>query len=194
MFLSIESELVMFFKSKKRISEEISSAIVTAMRPHFVGTEYFSNGGWDAPPNFWYDRYILGVAFGIYTFLIKYQFKGHNMTSQKRSEIFEYCLDSLCGQESASVMRHYMSLMQKDDSELRRGVNDAATMFLVAMGKVLDEDDDPILVKAREISSDLHDITNAMPFGNSANGRLLTAVQSLTLGKHIENKFLCGSK
>jgi hypothetical protein len=179
----------MFFNKKAKIAKEISNAILNLIRANLIGLSHLPSEKFTPPYGFWLDPYVFGFINGLFDAFMKFDFGGDNMSLKKRTEIRYLCLGQICENDAMAAIRQGQELLKVQDTDLHRGMNDALTIYQVVSGRMIDNDENPTLVEARKIAPSFRDILEEAADERSSTAALLSAVYSLTLGKHISEKY-----
>ncbi|MEW8524853.1 MAG: hypothetical protein AB2552_17535 [Candidatus Thiodiazotropha endolucinida] len=175
----------MFFKSKKKIAEEITVGVLNQFKPAFLYSKYIEKDGFFIPPKgFWTDNYIIGFTHQLILLSLDYDFNGKAMSVQKRGDIILMALQLICEDDWPlaihSANNNFPKAEHDQDKEFARGSNDAATMYGAAIGRLKPDDPDPILKQAYSLASSM---------GPSYTS-LVGAILILTITKHIKESFI----
>jgi len=182
----------MFFNRNKKIAEEISIAVSNTFRPPFMFTKYLSsNGVFTSPLGFYTDLYVLGFINGLIGMFITFDYQGAHWSPEKKGLIILQVFRYLASEEEAKKMSEILVnfVDYRDNSEVRRGVNDAQTMYGAMTGRIKPDDPDPVLTEARKLAK----VYEKMDFGMGpvdVNTGLGIAVGELTIHKHIKEKYI----
>ncbi|MDC0148888.1 hypothetical protein OAI11_00860 [Rhodospirillales bacterium] len=185
----------MFFNKHRKAADQISVIIENIFRSGFaVRINITDEGKFNPPYGFWQDEYILAFAFSLGGFILEYDL-GLKLKPEKKGEFQFLLFQNLCGADAELALRTVMTAAQSGGSpDFERGADDAGRYFFAAKGRLRENLDDPIIQKANEIASSMHDVVSDIGLPSSSTGSLAGAILVLTLNKHIREIYLGGGE
>lgn len=180
----------MFFKSKKRISEEIAMEIEIGFLPFFQEMGRIApNGKLHPPEGFYFDNYILGFVITSASMLRDYKFKMNNAASEKKSMLLLDVLESLSIEPNeAKRLRKYhfnnwYALQQ--NLEYCDGADHALLIFGLSNGMTSQTHPAPVIQQSLLEAENL--VASGLAY--ETKGPQITALTNNTIGAHIRANF-----
>jgi len=183
-------EMLMFFKSKKRIAEEIAMEIEVGFLPFFQEMGRVEpNGKFHPPEGFYFDSYILGFVITSASMLRDYKHKMKNAAGEKKAMLLLDVLESLSIEpQEAKRLRDYHlnnwhALQQK--SEYCDGADHALFIFGLSNGMTSQTHPAPIIQQSLLEAKNLV----AVGLAYETKGPQIVALANNTIGAHIRANY-----
>jgi hypothetical protein len=185
------------FNRKKKIVNEIALTVVQIVGVCFVGSKYIDKKNNFKPPReLWDDSYVLGFMYGLSGLFLHFNFSGSSMKTTDKGHIILLVLANICGSNysrSVSIVNEAANSRQNKGFNL--GVEHSATTYSALCGHVREDDDEPLLLKAKSLIKVDKDLNIQVPkflktLDKSRKSRIGAAVIKLTIMKHIKNKYI----
>lgn len=181
------------FGSHRRQGREAGRAMLQSLSSGAIGTRYHAIGT-EFHPDKWFfdDPFVMGFSVSGFNLMRAMLFKGRNWSHTKTGEFI--------GAAFQAMTEPYFTLSQSDianrlivlqtDPDFNKGLNNAATFFGAAYGLLKQSDRDPIVLQARELSSEKNDLANALGMGPSTGDEgFQTAIFELALSRELQRRF-----
>lgn len=132
--------------------KKATNAALNALRP-IVGTLQ-SEWGPGIPPGFWDSGYIIGFLHLLIGYYAKIATDG-KITGEGLGYVAEEVYTALAHQDGAAILRRATGLINSQDKEFNRGADDATTVFFYSIGRLRDEERNPLVVEAKQAAAAL---------------------------------------